>query len=345
MSMGALFTGRTPSLESGREGQALQWNGRTWCGLMRFSDPNGELGCIPRGLPVLGEVLRHAGYWTVGIVTNQLLFRPAGFDRGFDIWVEQTDPQAPSLGSFGGLKIRRSASARDVNATLEDILKTRPSNRFFLYLHYMDVHDYVFRKTPYAEMVRDLDRAIGELMTILDDEGLLEDAAIIFTSDHGERLEEQHLVKGDPGHLGNPSFEEVLEVPLIVVSPGQLRNVRSGLRGQDVFGLITEIAGAPVNIPQELQPDELFVSEMHWRTYVKGHWKSYQNRADDTLYLVDLDTDPDEKLNVREQFPRVAADHRKRTTALSRRLGAPNPAASNLTAEDRRRLEALGYLE
>jgi arylsulfatase A-like enzyme len=89
MSMAALFTGRTPSLESGAAGATLPWSGRTWCGMARFAsslEPGGP--CLPRSLPTLGEAMREAGYETLGVSSNEFLFRPAGFARGFDAWVE-----------------------------------------------------------------------------------------------------------------------------------------------------------------------------------------------------------------------------------------------------------------
>ena len=39
MSMGALFTGRTPALETGDARRSAKWTGGTWCGLSRFSTP------------------------------------------------------------------------------------------------------------------------------------------------------------------------------------------------------------------------------------------------------------------------------------------------------------------
>ena len=37
MSMASLFTGRTPSLESGHSQKTLDWTGRNWCGMRRFA--------------------------------------------------------------------------------------------------------------------------------------------------------------------------------------------------------------------------------------------------------------------------------------------------------------------
>ncbi len=82
LSMGALFSGLTPSLEIG-DGRSIRWTGRSRCGLTPFADPAGERGCIPQAVPTLPERLREAGYWTAGVVTNPLLFRPAGFERGW----------------------------------------------------------------------------------------------------------------------------------------------------------------------------------------------------------------------------------------------------------------------
>ena len=39
-------------------------------------------------LETLAEAFQQAGYWTAGVVGNRLLFRPAGYDQGFDEWVE-----------------------------------------------------------------------------------------------------------------------------------------------------------------------------------------------------------------------------------------------------------------
>ena len=88
MSMASLFTGRTPSIEFGTLDKPLFWNGETWCGLARFAKEGGDASCVPAGVPTLAEGLRAAGYWTIGIASNQFLYEPSGYSRGFDDWVE-----------------------------------------------------------------------------------------------------------------------------------------------------------------------------------------------------------------------------------------------------------------
>ena len=88
MSMAALFSGRTPSIESGDREKTLEWNTFASCGLARFSTPGFDDDCVPREMEMLAEALRSAGYWTMGVTSNKLLYRPYGYDQGFDDWVE-----------------------------------------------------------------------------------------------------------------------------------------------------------------------------------------------------------------------------------------------------------------
>jgi arylsulfatase A-like enzyme len=62
MSVASLFTGRTPSLESGHSKKILDWTGQNWCGMRRFASESEKAPCIPGGLPTLASALREAGY-------------------------------------------------------------------------------------------------------------------------------------------------------------------------------------------------------------------------------------------------------------------------------------------
>ena len=341
--MGALFTGHTPSLEA-RGGGVVGWNGRTWCGLSRFA-VGGEEGCIPDGVPTLGELMRDAGYETIGVVTNRLLFSPAGLERGFDQWHEL------EVGSPVNGVSRPPADAARVNEVFAGALDRRRSDRFFLYLHYMDVHDYYMDlgeelgdAAAYDRRVERVDRAIGEVVATLEEQGLLRDSFLVVTSDHGHRLagEAPHLVPGGREHTGSPSFEEVLNVPLIVM-PALAAAPRRGLRTEDTFDLLLARAGISPPADSVLEADELFLSEARWQTYRSGAFKSYRRRGRQELLLVDLRSDPGETADVALANPDVVRAHRERTRELSRRLSGPR--ISERTPEDTRRLRALGYVE
>lgn len=359
MSMGSLFTGRTPSLEFNRIERPLFWNSATWCGLNRFATNRDETLCIPPEVPTLAEDVRAAGYWTIGIASNQFLYEPSGFSRGFDDWVEVGDkPEA--TGALARLKLPDASKTRffrRVNEAAVSALDRRGSDRFFLYVHYMDVHDYGNTSAKrYARAVQTVDWAIGDLLRELDERGLMDDTRVLVTSDHGERLSETHAVAGKPGHTGNPSFREVLAVPLIIAPPID-RDPDAFLRTEDLHGVIREVVGirtqapdpaAPVDAeaqPAGLADDELFLSEFDYRTYQRGRFKSSLKRDDGSFLLFDLEQDPGETRNVAAQHPEVAARHRVRMAEIAETISARRAVVERLTEDDRDRLRALGYLE
>ena len=94
----------------------------------------------------------------------------------------------------------------------------------------------------YPDAVRYLDRVLAKLQAGLADAGLLEGSVLIFTSDHGEYFIGEHSVPMTKHHFGNPSFESVLRIPLIIAPPID-RNEEDFIRSQDIRGLIGEIAG------------------------------------------------------------------------------------------------------
>ena len=346
MSMAALFTGRTPSLETGNRRGAIRWHGRSWCGISRYRPALLRPRCIPDGLPTLGKVLRARGYWTMGVVSNSLLFDAFGIRPGFDEWTEVGN--VPLRGRRDAkLKSFRTRAADKVNAAVARALDGRRDDHFFLYVHYMDVHDHAMGdgghpRQRYAQAVGRLDEAVGQLIGMLEERDLMDDSLIIFTSDHGERLGEVHQIPGRGGHRGNPSFEELLRVPLIV-SPARFDPSRPA-RSEDVFRMILEAAGMKGLRPSALQPEELLVSETEWQTYRRGQWKSYWSRAGKGFYLYDLTADPAETLNVAKENKLVVRRHRQRILLLARQLGAETTSRA-LTDQEIARLQSLGYLE
>lgn len=69
----------------------------------------------------------------------------------------------------------------------------------------------------YMAMVSGVDRAFGDLMKTLDEEGLAEDTIVVFTSDHGDALYSNH--RSIPkGFIEDPS----VRTPLLVRWPGRI---------------------------------------------------------------------------------------------------------------------------
>jgi arylsulfatase A-like enzyme len=347
MSMGAMFTGRTPSLEGGDLEDVLPFSRFSWCGLERLREKTDRF-CIPESVPTLAERMREAGYATIGVTSNLLLFPPHGLHRGFDDW--QAIPSWRPREGVAGRSIEDHKAARAgaaVNRAVEAALDRRTGDHFFLYAHYMDAHDYdAFGREAYARGVERADAAIGALLTALEQRGLRKGTVFVLTADHGERLGERHFTPGTISHGGNPSFEEVLRIPL-VVSPSRRLDTTRMIRTQDVFGLVLTLAGAEVERPHEHEPahDELFIAEPRYRTYRHGRFKSYVERESGTHVLVDLAADPDETRDVASDHPDVVRSHTARIEALATALSAGDGAHPRTMQEDERRLRALGYLE
>jgi arylsulfatase A-like enzyme len=267
-----------------------------------------------------------------------------------------------------------------------DWLNENRRDKFFLYVHYMDVHDWWIRETEqtgvptptdsetatvaYRRAVQAVDDAVGDLLSTLQERGLLEDAVVVLVGDHGEALGEVHAVPGTPTHWGNPSFEAVLQVPLIV-SPKVGRDTSSFVRTEDIFRLIKNVAGLRAETEHDLKPEEIFLTELNYRTYRTGRWKSVWRRPSaspldpwrkyvdglgpfedyfrghdpEQPILFDLQSDPAERRDVANAHPSVVAAHRKRIDELSRKLAARGTEHEELSPLDRERLRALGYLE
>ncbi len=102
----------------------------------------------------------------------------------------------------------------------------------------------------YDERLRSYDQAIGAILAALEARGLRERTVVILTSNHGQDLFEHGLV----GH-GSILYQSVLQVPLLVVDPGQ--EGRAGTRIQapvqlmDLAPWMLERAGIPVAVTMD----------------------------------------------------------------------------------------------
>lgn len=208
----------------------------------------------------------------------------------------------------------------------------------------------------YSAGVTETDARLGLLLRDLRRMGLYDDMLIVVTADHGEML----LDHGNLTLHGKP-WEPVLEVPLIVKWP---RGERAGRVTQvptsalDVAPTLLALAGADA---RDLPGDDLrrprrerliFSGAPGWWAVYRGDLKALF-RADGSRRLYDLSRDPAEEHDLAAQHgdeldrlhdelrSMIDGSHR-----LRERYGAARQRArdSDLTADERRRLRALGYL-
>jgi len=168
----------------------------------------------------------------------------------------------------------------------------------------------------YLANVTMIDEKIGEILATLDEQGYLENAVVIFTSDHGDCL-------GDHGHIQKwTMYDIVTRVPLIVWSPGRFepaRRIEALCQLMDIGPTILELAG--ITPPADMQAQSLLpalqgaawagrdvvfaehppdgIYEGEYMTMVRNHrWKLVHFLNADDGQLFDLETDPGEIHNL-----------------------------------------------
>jgi len=95
----------------------------------------GDYCTLPREITTLSEILKNAGYTTVGISANPHIIPEYGFDQGFSHF-------------FRSNNLWTTNSTRAVTDFVTRYLKSREGLKgTFLYIHYMDPHD------PYSPLI------------------------------------------------------------------------------------------------------------------------------------------------------------------------------------------------
>ena len=101
-----------------------------------------------------------------------------------------------------------------------------------------------FYIASYYALVTEIDHHIGAIMKALEEEGLLENTIVVYTSDHGDFVGRHGMI--EKCAIGHNVYEETLRVPLIVSHPQRIK------RGQviddlvemfDLYPTLLELAG------------------------------------------------------------------------------------------------------
>ena len=229
-SMASLWTGLSPM--------------RT--GVTRYDHVVAEEAIMP------AERFREAGYKTIGIYRNGWVAPTFGFDQGFDVYTHapprQMNPairaKNPTITSVGN-------DEDTVAAGIEFLRVSGHDDRWFLYMHLMDVHEFVYDEESalfgashsdmYDNSIRWTDGTLDALFNNLAEFGLAENTLIVVTADHGEAFRERGL----EGHA-RAVYRETTEIPFLLLFPFKLEPglvVPTRTQGIDVWPTVFDLIG------------------------------------------------------------------------------------------------------
>jgi arylsulfatase len=338
-------------------------------------------GMLRRTIPTIATRLRSAGFKNAAFIGNYALRPSRKLDRGFHrytsqfageeavrghpenpgpeltyqalewlrkrspderifLWVHYQEPHgpytppdftAPKLPA-DTLELPESASNSGRNAIPR-----------YQWLGHGRVAEYQVR---YDAEIRAVDREVGRLLAALRERALLEESAVVFTADHGEAFGEDDLYCAHGEGLG----EILLHVPLLLRLPGATPAVRAeAVRLIDVAPTALELLGVeatglPGRSLLEDVGDRQVVAEVQdqrptsWRSVREGPVELREQQGGESRLLTRTRPPSDTA---------AEAERQRLQSALERLAPWPQsaPPTSELSPEERRALEALGYLD
>jgi arylsulfatase A-like enzyme len=327
---------------------------------------------LAEGALTLAEVLADAGYHTYGVQTNGWLHQSFGFHQGFERYVFP-------IGTGGKLPQSNvwPHADRIVNETRR-LLDAHPEGEpFFLYLHFMDVHEFAAPREfqtfgtdsegAYQSSIRWVDDGLSRVEALLEERGLLDRTLIAFGSDHGEAFGEN----GKIGHARNV-LSAVLRVPLVLRLPRAIEPVRvaSPARNLDIAPTLLDLVGVPIPdtfegrtlVPQIVGAEEggdapnfaalgapLYPDASIQHSLRVGDWTYARNiEPDDPAeFLYDRSIDPREDVDLAAREPTELARMRDQLDAHLAGGSREEVLETGVRIDPKieQRLRAMGYLQ
>ncbi len=336
-------------------------------------------------IPFLAQRLSDQGYHTIGLYKPGFIGPRYGHDRGFDVFREHEEaplaeihlseafvdlnPEWPfflflHLFDIHGDPLKDKKSLMYDPPEPFDICFMPDAKKILRKVNFILVDEGRQKLEPLESeaMIALYDGKIRYVDSVLEDwieswrrRGLLDNAILIITADHGENL--GHRRNGDLGGHGK-LFEEGLHIPLLVRFPD---GYRAGERSDALVSLVdvvpTVLEAARLPLDPRLPgvslrgpiPEERVVGAQKG-SHARMRWPWKLQVVGFNSHLVNLEEDPLEQNPLTEDDPRfgpiatgLLEDYKAQ---LAARPGFDAPAIPALEAESdelQRELEALGY--
>jgi arylsulfatase A-like enzyme len=351
-----------------------------------YTPPDAQPGASPppelisEKVTLISQILKARGWRTLAVTDGGHVAGALGFSRGFDVYDDQGGGVKP--GTERMLKLVAAshgqplflffhtyqvhspymppAPYRGMFGTFDSAFE--PTNENLIPLAYsaktvLKPADLALCRARYDEGLRYTDDVLRGFFAKLKEAGVLDNALVIVTSDHGEEF-------GEHGGLIHRDllYEELLHVPLIAVGSGSVRlgppRVETALVGEvSIAPTILSLAGiappagmeGPVVLPEVQGPRDgpVFAQYGGRRFSVReGELKLIENLKPFKVELYDLTSDPRE---TRDLFAERGDDARRLYRALATWKSQRKPVTSDavpapLDKEQLEKLRSLGYL-
>ncbi len=371
---------------------------------------------IPAENVLLTEILQEAGFHTMAVIGSFALAGRFGLSRGFAEYDEDFDVQVGERGADQNQRSAEKVTDA-VLARIDALGKNAGGKNLFVFAHYFDPHApyapplevakrydplagqrlpslpriaELCRQTPnktpaiarriealYAAEVDEMDRHIGRLLDGLKERGILKDALVVLTSDHGENLcdHEGYFDHGETVYQSTIRGIGMIRLP---------RAERAGIRidrlvsSIDVLPTILRFLGLP--LPErvegeaiafdeskddattrfseatkpwrDIETDSRWTNALKSRAIRRGPYKLIHTPYRDEVEFYDLAADPDERENLLdgrdldETLRGRIAEMRKDLDAWA---ASADPLSSRFDSEQQEdtieKLRSLGYLQ
>ncbi len=366
---------------------------------------------------MLTEILKDAGYQTIGFIGSFALDNRFDFAQGFDYYDQSYERFVGD-----GKLTEHERSAGSVTQSVIRYLKPWTSRQpLFLFVHYFDPHkpfeppapyDTMYRwedvksdspgehitvyySTPhslsdehwqlskqaalgYAGEISYMDQHLGSLLDYLKQKGILDDAILVVTSDHGENFWE-HMPYF---HHGTSTYQTSMHAVCMIRLPDAAQGgtvVNQPLSSIDILPTVLAYLGLPApdgidgrafdvkrcaaSIGDRLVYGQATLTRPWKAPAVSGGWQNANKarcvRSGNWVFmqtpfasreeLYDLSTDPYEQNNLLiSSSPQMAAVARKLKDSLEAWAASADPLESYREKERREetieKLKALGYM-
>jgi arylsulfatase A-like enzyme len=360
---------------------------------------------------MLAEILKEAGFTSAGFAGSFALDRRFDFAQGFDTYDQTFDV----LVGDGGADENQRRAEKVTNAVVAYLDAQGVPDRLFLFAHYFDPHspyaapapfhsmyhskgepglspaieidehfeadqghEQIGRRliTQYAAEISYMDFHIGRLFDELRRRGILDEAILLVTSDHGESLME-HPRSFSHGYLVYQATMHSVGVIRLPGGEGGGRRIEEPVSSIDLLPTLLDILGIspppgidgeaiPLGMTddalpqrtrfgQATRPRKRHETDPRWMNILKARYiRSGRHKFIQTPYLgteelYDLESDPSEQRNLLQapspETLEIAARLRTELTAWAESADPlPTRFEPSQRDETRERLKSLGYL-